>query len=291
MRNSLLLSISVLFTAGAPLLALPCGRDTITVDGVPLELELDIMEVAPYVDGKGRKGGVRRTSPAPSFNLDLMAGVTGYPRNSSGERLSAYMGRGARPLMGFSPSVDWRGARSFLRLACALDAHQDWSFDASALDDSLYALAPDGDGGLEQWLLYDYELGIELDTLEVPTSRYVQRSAMVAVSLGGYNGRPGSRRGTPSLEWWAGFHLRIGQNGREANEINRVTSGLPSPASALGGARNDWEPITVTGVGMQCGLAKALRKPEWSWVVKASWTAGLVSRWSVAFGVQRQWGR
>ena len=270
--------------------ASPCGRDTITVDGAPLELELNIMEVAPFSQEKKRKGARNPDWATPQFKFGLNTGMTGYPQNANGRRLSALLNRSLRPELVLSPSLEWHAEHSFVRLECGLDLHQDLSYDARMLDDSLYALVADGAGGLEQWVRYTYDLGIELDTLEVPISRYTQQSATFAVSLGSNSLSKGGNRSSSALQWWAGFHFRLGWNGRKEMDINRIPVELPAPASSSGTDRNDWEPATVSGLGLQCGLSLPMRIKEWSWILNGAWTSGLVSRWALTAGIQRRWG-
>ncbi len=283
--------LTLVLPMGAVISASPCGQDTITVDGVPLELELNIMEVAAFSPEKEKRGTRNPGWISPQFKLGWSAGMTGYPRNANGQRLTAFLERSLRPEFVLSPSLEWHAERSFLRLECSFDLHRDLSYDARALDDSLYAIVADGSSGLEQWVRYTYDLGIELDTLEVPTSHYMQRSAMIAVSLGSNSLPERGIQRSSSIQWWAGFHLRLGWSGRKEMDVNRVPVELPSPAEVLGSDRNDWEPAALSGLGLQCGFSLPMRRQEWSWILNGSWTAGLASRWALTAGIQRRWGQ
>lgn len=268
------------------------GRDTITVDGQPLELQLDIMEVAPFVEGPS-KGKVRRTArPGPDWVLALGMGAVQHPDDALGTRVSRFAGKGARPALDLRVGPEWSGDRGFLRMTMGFQSYRDWSFISTALDDSLYALAPDGAGGLEQWTSSFYpSLGIELDTLPVPMEPHRVMAASFGLSFGGAWSTSRGDQGVGRSRWWAGFHGRFSASGRGPTEINRVAlDAVPAPPGQEGAARHDWEAPRHVDWGVQGGASGPLGDTAWDWTCILDWSGGRVSRWAAVLGVQYRMG-
>lgn len=259
--------------------------DTITVDGVPLELELNIMEVTPpRPPAKEGKGKLLRGRAMPDVLLGVGAGTMMRPTNAQGQTLDAFLQRGLRSSLGGNLAFEWRQQDMFLRFNLSADVMNEVAFDARFLDDSLLAVEPDGIGGLEQHIFRTYELGIEVDTLSLPTSRHTLTSGVLGISLGGVRSNPRGRG--ESFRWWAGFHWRAVKGTRGASQINRMMSDrLPSPSDVEGEQRNDWEPNRATGWGVQAGLSRNLGNGPLYLSLLGQWTAGEQGRWSCMAGL------
>lgn len=279
----------LLFLAATPIWA-HGGRDTITVDGQPLELQLDILEVAPF-GGVPEKGKIKRAmGPGPEVVLAIGTGVVLHPDDEVGRSLSRFMGKWPRPKMEIMPGLEWTGQRGFFRVAAGFEAYSDWAYSSTALDDSLYAIAADGAGGLEQWISNFFSsLGTELDTLPLPAATHGVKAVSVAMSFGGAlkSGRLDQDMG--DARWWAGFHGRWSDAGRGPSDINRVPlEGRPSDARWLGAERNDWEEPRHMDWGVQGGLSWPIARSPWSGICLVDWSGGTVARWSVSLGLQRR---
>lgn len=259
--------------------------DTITVDGVPLQLELNIMEVTPprppAKEGKGKK---LRGRAMPDVLVGFGGGVLMRPTSAQGETLDAFLQQGLRSSAGGNMAFEWRQQDVFLRLNLSADVMNEVAFDARFLDDSLLAVEPDGNGGLEQHIFRTYELGIEVDTLSLPTSNHTVTSGVLSVSLGGVQSSPRGRG--ERFRWWAGFHWRAAKGTRGPSQINRMISGrLPSPAAAEAEERNDWESNRATGWGVQAGLSRNLNQGPLYLSLMGQWSAGDQGRWSCLAGL------
>ena len=79
-------------------------------------------------------------------------------------------GRSIRPTVAVEAAWIWRG-RSQSPIGLRGGVQEVWTYDVQDLDDSLYAVADNGAGELEQWIQRTYELGIEPDTIALPVSR------------------------------------------------------------------------------------------------------------------------
>ena len=259
--------------------------DTITVDGIPLQLELDIMEVSPPRPPANKgKGKTIRGRNMPDVVVGVGWGAMMRPTSAQGPTLDAFLQRGLRPVSGANLTLEWRQERMFLRVNVAGDVMKEWAFDARFLEDSLYEVEPDGSGGLEQRIFRTYDLGIEIDTLSLPTSAHRVTSGVVGISLGGI--RSGPRSGQELFRWWAGFHWRAARGSRTPSQINRmIPDGLPSPAGVEGEQRNDWEPNQSSGWGVQAGLSKNWANGPLYLRLIGQWTAGDQGRWSCMAGL------
>lgn len=263
-------------------------RDTITVDGAPLELELDILEVDPVMPSEeGRKRIKGWGGQGPDVLVTACGALAMHPGNATGEGVSAYMGRGVRPGLCMGGVLEWKGKQRFLRVEAEIGRSTEWTFDAAALKDTLFGVAPDGAGGLEQWVYTTYDIGIEIDTFPLPTALRPLSVGGLGVSLGGYWGGAGRGRTQASGLWWAGFKGTWIASGREATEVNRMAAGgVPSPAAIVGDARNDWEAVSHFAWGLGAGASSPLGRAGWSWLVKGQWAAGPIPRWALQAGLQ-----
>lgn len=248
------------------------GKDTITVDGAALRLDLDLRESTGRVplDGGSEQG--RSLSPwaRPDWHIGLGAGGASAASTAGGRTLDAVAGRPIRPLGLLDMAWTWSRDGRHLRLGVSGGMREWWTYDVTDLDDSLYAVSASVDGGLEQWTQRTYDLGIELDTLPLPVSRRLARVARISLERGGQFGGPRQGR----WRWWGGFHLEGVRVARSPNEAERLpASGKPEAASVVGPDRTDWVDFNTIGWGIQLGVERALEN-RWSWAVRSGWTAG-----------------
>ena len=284
-----LIACSLLLLGFPPSAAADSGQDTITVDGVPLILELDVTEMAGFEQPKGRVKS-RSLFGKPDLLLGATAGVTRHQENAQGMRLSGYLNKGFRPTMGITSALEWKSGPGIVRLEAGLDLHEDWAYDSAALDDSLFGLAPDGNGGLEQWVYRTYDIGIELDTLPVPVALVREQAIRIGLSFGG-DWEMGRRAAVGTWRWWTGFHGRWSRSGRLSGQVNRISSTmLPSPAGVEGAERNDWEKLKAWVWGWTGGVAFPLGPKGWSGLVCGRYAAGDRGHWAFNVGLQYRWG-
>jgi len=270
---------------------LAAEKDTITVDGTPILLELAITETDPAVVSHSVKGKVKRGSRrGPDVCAGLGTGWILHPDNATGDRLSRFIGKGDRLSISVPWAAEWEQGARLVRLELGLETHCDWAYDATFLDDSLYQIAPDENGGLEQWVAIDVgDLGIELDTLPLPTLLYASKSATLALCTGGVLNQGRTNKGLIH-RWWMGFHGRWTWDNRTEREVNRLPDAmLPSPAQTTGSDRNDWEENRHFTWGLQAGASRRIRKTPVEWMMSGQFVAGPRPRWSVMLGVQYRW--
>ena len=264
-------------------------QDTITIDGVPLNLELDVTETSAFQQAKGK---VKSTSlfGKPDLLLGVTAGITRHQENAKGMKLSGFLNKGYRPTMGIMPALEWKSGQGFVRLEAGFDLHEDWAYDSAALDDSLFGLAPDGNGGLEQWVYRTYDIGIELDTLPVPVALVREPAIRIGLSFGG-DWEMGRRAAVGTWRWWTGFHGRWSRSGRLSGQVNRISATmLPSPAGVEGDERNDWEELEALVWGWTGGVAFPLGANGWSGLVCGRYAAGDRGHWAFNVGLQYRRG-
>ena len=195
-------------------------------------------------------------------------------------------GRSIRPTFAVEAAWIWRQDDRSLRLGLRGGVREVWSYDVQDLDDSLYAVASNGSGELEQWIQRTYELGIELDTIALPVSRNLAQEFQLSLDRGG---RLGHR--TKSGRWWAGVHVGIAMLNRAVTEVERLpVNGRPEPASVVGEARLDWVDSMTLGAGLHAGMSTALGS-GWTCGWRAGWTAGQRSGMWGAVGLGRRLGR
>ena len=289
----ILLMAVVNLGASAPQLTL--SQDTITIDGVALELNLALSTEeakGPDVDPRSKsnsKARIRRGT-SPDILLGLTGGVGGQLASPVGTGLGPFVGRGSTACGTLSLAMEWRGAGPFVRLGFEAKRWTEQAYSTDALNDSIYSLGADGMGGLEQRIRFTYpDLGIELDTLSLPLSAVPVQALGVAVSLGGARdvGRRSRRLGS---RWWMGARGEWVRSARTEREVNRIPEGaLPSPASVLGADRNDWESTQYWAVGLHAGWAVPLGRKGWECVVVGDWSGGSAPRWAASVGLQKRW--
>lgn len=248
------------------------GRDTITVDGAALRLDLDVRESARLDGSTSESAQGRSLSPwaRPDWHLSIGAGGASASATAQGQTLDAVAGRPVRPLGMLEMSWTWSQDRRLLRLGLAGGAREWWTYDVTDLDDSLYAVSASVDGGLEQWTQRTYDLGIELDTVPLPVARRLGSLARISLERGGEFGGPRQNR----WRWWAGLHLEGLRVARRPGEAERLpTTGTPQGASVVGPDRTDWVELNTLGWGIQLGIEHALDS-RWSCAFRSGWTAG-----------------
>jgi hypothetical protein len=278
----------------APQLSL--SQDTITIDGVPLELNLALSKEevgVPDVDAPSKSKSKTRTwrGEFPDVLVGFTGGVGGQLVSPVGLGLGRFMGRGSDACGALSVAMEWRGQGPFLRLGFEAKRWTEQAYAASALNDSIYGLGADGVGGLEQRIRFTYpDLGIELDTLPMPVSAIPVQSLGFALSLGGTSdAHRRSRR--PGPRWWLGAKGQWVRSARTEQQINRVPEGaLPSPANVLGTDRNDWESTQYWAVGLHGGLAVPVGRRGWECLLIGDWSGGSAPRWAASVGLQKRWG-
>lgn len=271
-------------------------QDTITIDGVPLELNLALSteevggpDEAP--PSKSSRATRMRRGESPDILLGITGGVGGQLASPVGTGLGRFMGRGPTACGALSVAMEWQGQGPFVRLGLEAKRWTEQAYTASALNDSLFGLGADGLGGLEQRIRFTYpDLGIELDTLPLPVSAVPVQALGIAVSLGGELGG-GSRFRRSGPRWWVGARGEWVRSARTEQQINRVPEGaLPSPAAVLGAGRNDWEPTQYWAVGLHGGLGVPLGSNGWECLLTGDWAGGSAPRWAASIGLQKRWG-
>lgn len=274
--------LTLLLLGGSVHASLATTRDTITVDGVALRLDLDVQEAGRSTDpGRGVSPWAR-----PELQLSLWTGGVRPMETVQGTPVEVVAGRSIRPMFAAEAAWIWRQDDRSLRLGLRGGVREVWTYDVQDLDDSLYAVAGNGAGELEQWIQRTYELGIELDTIALPVSRNLAREFQLSLDRGGRLGRR-----TKSGRWWAGVHVGIAMLDRAATEVERLpVNGRPEPASVVGEARLDWIDSMTLGAGLHVGMSTVL-SPGWTCGWRGGWTAGLRSGMWGSVRLGRRLGR
>lgn len=278
----------------APQLTL--SQDTITIDGVPLELNLALSKEeggGPAADLPPKPNSKTRTwrGESPDILVGLTGGVGGQLASPVGIGLGRITGRSPAACGALFVAMEWQGQGPFVRVGFEAKRWTEQAYAAGALNDSIYSLGSDGMGGLEQRIRFTYpDLGIELDTLPLPVSIVPVQSLGIAVSLGGTpDAVRRSRR--PGPRWWVGAKGEWVRSARTEQQINRVSEGaLPAPSTALGAERNDWEPTKYWSVGLRGGLAVPMGRKGWECLLMGDWSGGSAPRWGASVGLQKRWG-
>ena len=272
----------LLLLGGTVHASLATTRDTITVDGVALRLDLDVQKAGRSTDpGRGVSSWAR-----PELELSLWTGGYRSSESVQGAPVEVVAGRSIRPTVAVEAAWIWRQDDRSLRLGLRGGVREVWTYDVQDLDDSLYAVAGNGAGKLEQWIQRTYELGIELDTIALPVSRNLAREFQLSLDRGGRLGRR-----VKSGRWWAGVHVGIAMLDRAATKVERLpVNGRPEPASVVGEARLDWIDSMTLGAGLHVGMSTVL-SPGWTCGWRAGWTAGQRSGMWGAVRLGRRWGR
>ena len=257
-------------------------RDTITVDGVALRLDLDVQKAGRSTDpGRGVSSWAR-----PELELSLWTGGYRSSESVQGAPVEVVAGRSIRPTVAIEAAWIWRQDDRSLRLGLRGGIREVWTYDVQDLDDSLYAVAGNGAGELEQWIQRTYELGIELDTIALPVSRNLAQELQLSLDRGGRLGRRAK-----AGRWWAGVHVGIAMLDRAVTEVERLpVNGRPEPASVMGEARLDWVDTMTLGAGLHVGMSTALGS-GWTCGWRTGWTAGLRSGMWGSVRLGRRLGR
>ena len=272
----------LLLLGGSVHASLATTRDTITVDGVALRLDLGVQKAGRSTDpGRGVSSRAR-----PELELSLWTGGYRSSESVQGAPVEVVAGRSIRPTVAVEAAWIWRQDDRSLRLGLRGGVREVWTYDVQDLDDSLYAVAGNGAGELEQWIQRTYELGIELDTIALPVSRNLAQEFQLSLDRGG---RLGHR--SKSGRWWAGVHVGIAMLNRAVTEVERLpVNGRPEPASVVGEVRLDWIDSMTLGAGLHAGMSTALGS-GWTCGWRAGWTAGQRSGMWGAVGLGRRLGR
>ena len=240
-------------------------RDTITVDGEVLRLDIDIRQSEGALDETNR-GPSLWSKPEVKMSVWL-AGVKTL-NSVQGMAIEARAGRSIRPASQVELAWAWAKGNRRVRIGLSGGGREVWTYNTAALDDSLYAVVGSQAGGLEQWIQRTYDLGIELDTVPLPINRRVAQEVRFTVDGGGLIGRG------KDWSWWAGLHLNLMRLARIPTEVERLPVwGKPDGDEVLGPSRSDWISEVTTGWGMQLGVENKING-EWSWAMRAGWNAG-----------------
>ena len=211
----------------------------------------------------------RGVSPWARPELELSLGSEVSPLESvQGAPVEVVVGRSIRPTFAVEAAWIWRRDDRSLRLGLRGGVREVWSYDVQDLDDSLYAVASNGAGELEQWIQRTYELGIELDTIALPVSRNLVQEFQLSLDRGGQLGHR-----TKSGRWWAGVHVGIAMLNRAVTEVERLpVNGRPERLPWWGGP---------TGLDR---LHDARRRTPCRHVHRAQsgWTCGWRAGWTAA---------
>ena len=264
-------------------------KDTITVDGTALRLDLDLRESMRIAGSVGESGQGRSLSPwaRPYWYMSLGMGGASASASVQGQTLDVVAGRPIRPLGILEMSWTWSQDGRILKLGLAGGAREWWTYDVTDLDDSLYAISASVDGGLEQWTQRTYDLGIELDTVPLPAARRLGSVARISLERGGEFGGPGQDQ----WRWWAGLHLEGVRVSRQPGEAERLPRwGTPQDASVVGPDREDWVELNTLGWGIQLGIEHAMDS-QWSCALRSGWTAGPRSGVWVVMALSRRMGQ
>ena len=259
-------------------------RDTITVDGVPLELNLDVRE-SETPGFTARSGRARTGGWKPVPHLALEAGAGYWTSDVMGVPVSRRAQRPISAAASAEAGLTWNSERHRWRTHVAFGAQGIRTLDLTSLEDSAVALLPDGAGGIEQHVVTTYELGQELDTLPVVLHAHALPVWRLGVAMGGRG------RGRNAWSWWAGGFLQGSRLNRSPAQVERLpAAGVPEPMEVADEQRLDWVPRTSWGWGVSTEAEKAL-SDRWSWGVQFRWTSPPRGRVAVAVAVRRHFRR
>ena len=192
-----------------------CARagvgDSLIVEGVAIQVEINLA-----VDSVADPTIEMPPRTSRSFPGSLHIQCAGGAEHLQGATVSAEIGHAIRPLaavaLAWVPALNRATAvRPELRLGIQTFSALD--FDVAQLHDSAVALEATVPGGLDQILLFHYELGVETDTLPIELTRVAIQ--VFSIDLGGrgvlmqHSRRPLFVHGGLRLAW-----RREGEGGR-----------------------------------------------------------------------------
>lgn len=157
------------------------SNDSLIVEGIPVQIEVDfavdsVREEFLLILPKAAK------SRPEQFHVQFALGAQHLQSGTVASRVK----RSMRPAVGFSlawiPAIN-RSAVMRPEVRVTFQHFTALGFDTAQLHDSLSAFVSTATGGLDQILLYHYELGVETDTVPLDLSRSVVRS--IGLDLGG----------------------------------------------------------------------------------------------------------
>jgi hypothetical protein len=264
-------------------------RDTITIDGAPLELQLELSQAPKDFEYSGKKAR-NLSRRGPTVLVGMGSGFSRHSNSTLGPHVSRFIGKPTRPAATIRAGLEWGTERRFVRSDAAITFSNNWSYDALFLNDSVYKVQADGQGGMEQLIRFTYpDLGVEFDTLSLPTSLHAVQSLSIGLVFGGSIGKSPAGRKSPS-RWWLGVSGSRTQSKRQGSEVNRVVNSmLPSPSNVLAEARNDWESTELWSLGIRWGASVPMGRQGWEGTVNGSWFGGLAPRLGISCGVQKRW--
>lgn len=286
-RIRALIACCLLLLGGGHAKAAASEQDSITVDGVPLLLSLSISEEGSEGDGQEPKGRAQRRRLPPEFSASMSAGGSVFAGNAAGMPVARFAGRGFRPTGAVQGRWMWSGPRMSWRLGFEMEACSDLRYDFRQLEDSLYALDADGQGGIRQLTRQTYDLGIELDTVPLTLEQGVMRSSAITLEW-----RKSTRSGSRST-WslWGGAWARVVHWPRAEPAAERVPeSGLPDPRGITGSHRSDWMAETTWGAGAFVTIEQAWSR-VWSGFIRLDVHAGQRQYTGLRLGLTRRFRR
>jgi hypothetical protein len=260
-------------------------QDTITIDGVPLTLNLDVQTLESSSKAKSNNTKGRLFKPT-IYGGVLSNAIRQFP-DLAGRTLADVSNHSIQPGAKALAGIQWASESKQWRAELELGSWRMLTMDVLTLDDSAIALMPSAQGGVEQWVERQYDLGVELDTLPVPlTSRWAQ-FASLSFSMGG---RKPLRKGK-SWTWWFGAQIQWAMLRRSATELERVPdSGVPDNSNVAGPDRIDWVPHQTIGGGLRFALERNFNA-QWSATLRAEWNSGRRSNGLVGVGLVHRFVR
>ena len=256
------------------------GRDTITVDGTPLNLALDVRRSdagSTAADTKGVRP--RRLKPVPF--IGLVADLGRWTADVAGTPVSSLSGRPWSGGGDLEAGLTWSSELLQWQLVAAGGWRQIRVVDLTSLEDSAVSIAADGRGGLEQHTVQTYELGIELDTLPLQLQREPAAQWELGIRLGG------PQRPRQNWNWWVGASARWSRVSRGPAQLERLPAeGVPEPISVEDMQRLDWVPLSTWGWVVTAKLERRWSE-QWAWSARAVWCSGPRGRVGLQCGLTR----
>lgn len=260
-------------------------QDTISVDGVPLTLNLDVqtLESSSTTKSNNTKGRLFK----PTIYAGVLSNAIRQFPDLAGRTLADASNHSIQPGAKALAGIQWASESKQWRAELELGSWRMLTMDVLTLDDSAIALMPSAEGGVEQWVERQYDLGVELDTLPVPlTSRWAQ-FATLSFAMGG---RKPVRRGK-SWTWWFGAQLQWAKLRRSATELERIPgSGVPDKSNVVGPDRTDWVPHQTIGGGLRFALERNFNA-QWSAMLRTEWNSGRRANGIIAVGLVHRFVR